>query len=205
MLDQLVLASIERGLNSVLQTDVPALKRLAALSGRVLEFRLQQSPHWRLFILPHAGGISLAQNWQVAADCCLSADAATFIALANSTDKRSVLHRQGTKIDGNSALLVEFSSIIQDLQLDWEYLLQQWLGPVASSLLAGHIKQRADWLRLGSSNLLDNLADYLAEESRLLVGRKEAKARFADLDELKLQLDRLQARVDIISQRVVTA
>ncbi len=46
-----------------------------------------------------------------------------------------------------------------------------------------------------------NLADYLAEESRTLVGQHEAEARFAELDQLKLALDRLDARVGRLSQK----
>ena len=49
---------------------------------------------------------------------------------------------------------------------------------------------------LGAASLKQNLADYLAEESRTLVGQREADARFAELDQLKLALDRLEARIE---------
>ena len=79
--------------------------------------------------------------------------------------------------------------------------LSRWLGPVGTQLLAGHLKSRASWAGQGLDNLRQNLADYLAEESRTLVGRREADARFAELDRLKLALDRLDARVERLNQR----
>ena len=59
---------------------------------------------------------------------------------------------------------------------------------------AGVSSQALDSLRL-------NLADYLSEESRSLVGQREADARFAELDHLKLSLDRLDARIERLAQR----
>ena len=51
-------------------------------------------------------------------------------------------------------------------------------------------------LRYLLESLRLDLADYLSEESRTLVGQAEAEARFAELDALKLTLDRLEARVE---------
>ena len=53
--------------------------------------------------------------------------------------------------------------------------------------------------RQGGDLRLD-LADYLSEESRSLVGQREADARFAELDNLKLALDRLDARIERLAQ-----
>ncbi|HEY8331505.1 MAG TPA: SCP2 domain-containing protein, partial [Pseudomonas sp.] len=50
-----------------------------------------------------------------------------------------------------------------------------------------------------------NLADWLAEESRALLGRREAEARFAELDHLKLALDRLEARSERLARRLPEA
>ena len=57
------------------------------------------------------------------------------------------------------------------------------------------MRSRARWTRTGLDSLRLNLADYLSEESRSLVGQREANARFAELDHLKLALERLDARV----------
>ncbi len=91
--------------------------------------------------------------------------------------------------------------VLQGLDLDWEYELSRWLGPVPTALLAGHLRSRAGWTRENLHSLQLSLADYLSEESRTLVGRREADARFAELDDLKLSLDRLDARIERLAQR----
>lgn len=197
MLSTALLAGVEHGLNRVLALDSTALPRLARLSGRVIAVDCT-APALQLFILPSGEGLQLAGQWAGAADCRLRAPAASLLRLATGKDKTAVLHSPQVELDGDSAALLELAGILQDLELDWEYELSRWLGPLASQLLGSHIRSRANWTGKTLDSLRLNLADYLNEESRSLVGQREADARFADLDRLKLDLDRLDARIERI-------
>ena len=195
-----LLAGVELGLNRVLAMDSTALPRLAGLNGRVIAVECV-APNVQLFILPSATGLQLAAQWAGEFDCRLRAPAASLLRLATSRDKTSILHSAAVSLEGDSAALLALASILQDLELDWEYELSRWLGPVGSQLLGGHVRSRAGWTRQALDSLHLNLADYLSEESRSLVGQREADARFAELDHLKLSLDRLDARIERLAQR----
>jgi ubiquinone biosynthesis protein UbiJ len=199
MLSTALLAGVELGLNRVLALDSTALPRLARLSGRVIALDCT-APALQLFILPSGEGLQLAGQWAGEADCRLRAPAASLLRLATGKDKTAVLHSPQVELDGDSAVLLELAGILQDLELDWEYELSRWLGPVASQLLGSHIRSRANWTGQTLDSLRLNLADYLSEESRSLVGQREAEARFAELDRLKLDLDRLDARIERLIQ-----
>ncbi|MNF31416.1 SCP-2 sterol transfer family protein [compost metagenome] len=194
-----LLASVELGLNRVLALDSTALPRLARLSGQVIALDCT-APALQLFILPSGEGLQLAGQWAGEADCRLRAPATSLLRLATGKDKTAVLHSPEVELDGDSAALLELAGILQDLELDWEYELSRWLGPVASQLLGSHIRSRASWTSQTLDSLRLNLADYLSEESRSLVGQREADARFAELDRLKLDLDRLDARIERLIQ-----
>ena len=199
MLSTALLAGVELGLNRVLALDSTALPRLARLSGRVIELDCT-APVLQLFILPSGEGLQLAGQWAGETDCRLRAPATSLLRLATGKDKTAVLHSPQVELDGDSAVLLELAGILQDLELDWEYELSRWLGPLASQLLGSHIRSRANWTGQTLDSLRLNLADYLSEESRSLVGQREADARFAELDRLKLDLDRLDARIERIIQ-----
>ena len=194
-----LLAGVELGLNRVLALDSTALPRLARLSGQVIAVDCT-APALQLFILPSGEGLQLAGQWAGEADCRLRAPATSLLRLATGQDKTAVLHSPEVELDGDSAALLELAGILQDLELDWEYELSRWLGPVASQLLGSHIRSRASWTSQTLDSLRLNLADYLSEESRSLVGQREADARFAELDRLKLDLDRLDARIERLIQ-----
>ncbi len=192
-------AGVELGLNRVLAMDSTALPRLARLSGKVIAVECS-APNLQLFILPNDSGLQLASQWAGAADCRLRAPAASLLRLASSPDKTRILHSPEVELDGDSAALMELAAILQDLELDWEYELSRWLGPVGSQLLSGHLRSRVNWSAQALGSLRLNLADYLSEESRSLVGQREADSRFAELDRLKLDLDRLEARIERLIQ-----
>lgn len=200
MLTQALLAAVERGLNRVLELDSTALPRLARLNGRVIAVQ-SQSPSLQMFILADGQGLRLAGQWAGAVDCTLRAPASALLRLALAREKQAVLHEPEVELDGDSGALMELAGVLQDLELDWEYELSRWLGPVPTALLAGHLRSRAGWTRENLHSLQLSLADYLSEESRTLVGRREADARFAELDDLKLSLDRLDARIERLAQR----
>ncbi|NAT36669.1 hypothetical protein CU661_02735 [Pseudomonas syringae pv. actinidifoliorum] len=94
----------------------------------------------------------------------------------------------------STVTLLELTGILQDLELDWEHELSNWVGPVASQLFSSRVRSSGRWTRESFTSLSQNVADYLSEESRTLVGNHEAEARFAELDRIKLDLDRLEAR-----------
>lgn len=200
MLSAALLAGVELGLNRVLAMDSTALPRLARLHGRIIAVDCQ-APAVQLFVLPDGEGLRLAAQWSGAVDCRLRAPASSLLRLLASKDKSAVLHGPEVELDGDSAALLELAGILQDLELDWEYELSRWLGPVGSQLLGSHLRSRVDWTGQALDSLRRNLADYLSEEARSLVGQREADARFAELDRLKLALDRLDARIERLTHR----
>jgi len=195
MLQLAVLAAAERGINRLLRLDPTALPRLARMNGRAIEIDCT-APAWRLFVIADGEGLRLASEWGSEAECRLRAPASSLIRLALSRNKTAVLHGPEVEIDGDSAPLMQLAEVLQDLELDWEYEVSRWLGPVGTQLLGSSLRRPAAWARQSADSLRQDLADYLNEESRTLVGRNEAEARFDELDRLKLTLDRLEARVE---------
>ena len=194
-----LLASAERGINQVLHMDSTALPRLDRLSGKVIAVECTR-PAFHLYILPSDEGLMLASRWEAGADVTLRAPAASLVRLALSKDKNAVLHSPEVDLEGESGVLLELAGVLQDLDLDWEYELQRWLGPVVTPLIGSHLRNSARWSRNSFDSLNHNLAEYLAEESRTLVGKREAEARFAELDQTRQDLERLEARFERLAQ-----
>lgn len=195
MLRTALLAGAERGINRALRLDPTALPRLARLGGRIIEIDCS-APAWRVFVLADGECLRLSADWGSEADCRLRAPASSLIRLATSRNKTAILHGPDVEIDGDSSALMSLAEVLQDLELDWEYELSRLLGPVATHVLGSGMRSQAEWMRQSAGSLRQDLADYLNEESRTLVGSAEAETRFAELDRLKLDLDRLEARVE---------
>ena len=201
MLRAALLAGAEHSVNRALRLDPTALPRLARLGGRVIEIDCT-APAWGLFLLADSEGLRLAGDWGSEPDCRLRAPATSLVKLAASRNKTAILHGPDVEIEGDSSALMSLAEVLQDLELDWEYEVSRLLGPVATQLLASGLRAQAGWLRQSAESLRQDLADYLNEESRALVGSDEAETRFAELDRLKLDLDRLEARVERLAHHL---
>lgn len=199
-----LLAAAEHGLNRVLRLDGTALPRLAPLAGTVIAIECM-APALTLFLLADAQGLRLASDWQAEPDCRLRAPAASLLRLALSREKTAVLHEPEVELLGDAGPLLELAGVLQDLELDWEYELSRWLGPVAAGLLGSQLRSGARWSGQSLESLRLDLADFLGEESRTLVGRREADARFAEIDALKLRLERLEARSERLARKPDTS
>lgn len=200
MLIQFAMASAESAVNRILSLDSTAQARLAPLAGKVIAVACTM-PAITVYVIPLETGIQLAKEWHAPADCTLSAPANLLLKLATSADKSAVLHHPDVDLDGNSAVLMELADILQGLELDWEYEVSRWLGPLPTALISGHLRSRRDWMVQSAQSLHLNTVDYLAEESRTLVGRIEADMRFNEIDQLKLDLDRIDARIALLLKR----
>lgn len=200
LLTQAVLAALERGLNPILAMDAVVGRRLARLQGKVIAIDCA-APRFTLFILPAYDGLHFAAHHEAEVDCTLKAPASRLAQLALSQNKTAILHSTDVTLEGDSAALIELSDILQSLELDWEYELSRWLGPMPAALLGQFVRKGRGWTDQSHESLRQSLSDWLAEESRTLVGRREGDARFAEIDALRLTVDRLEARIDRLAQR----
>ena len=194
MLWLLALAGAERGINHVLALDATAKPRLARLSGKVLAVRAH-SPAFELYVLPSADGLTLASQWQGEVSCTMIASTQDLLRLAKSPEKTHVLHGSEFVIEGDTTTLLDLATIVQSLELDFDFALSQWLGPVATHLVGSTVRRGIGWGTSSVASIAQTLSDYVAEESRMLVGNAEAQYRFQEIDDLKLSLERLEARV----------
>jgi ubiquinone biosynthesis protein UbiJ len=66
------------------------------------------------------------------------------------------------------------------------------------------MRAAADWSRAAAWTSLRNVAEYLAHESRDLVSRPEAEHFLRGVECMREQLDRIDARLQLMEQRART-
>ncbi len=198
MLTAALLKAAERSIAAALARDSVTARRLAALQGKCLLISARD-PDWQVWLLPAEGEIALRASSDQPADCELHATSALLARLLVSSDRKALLQEPEVELVGDSQLLVTLQNIMADLQLDGEAELARWLGPVAGHAIGSVLRRSHQWGRESRASLRQTLAEYLTEESRQLVGQAEARARAEQLHELRLQLDRLEARVALLT------
>ncbi len=198
MLPAALLAAAQRSIEAALQRDALTARRLGALTGKVILVSARE-PAWQLYLLPGEGRMQLLNTYSGEADCQLSAPSAVLAKLLVSNDRKALLQHPELALTGDSQVLISLQNIIGDLRLDGEAELARWLGPVPAHAIGSLLRRSHQWGKESRDSLRLTLGEYLTEESRQLVGNAEARASAERLHEMRLQLDRLEARVALLS------
>lgn len=189
---------IESALNHALELD-PAGRRdlLAALDGAV---QIELTVPLALSVTLEGGAERVRVSSQPVESPALiiRGRPIAFAALATGDDR--VIGDGRLTVQGDTALAHQLQRALNRLSPDWEAALARHLGDVPAHFLGQRVRAAVKWSRHAFAALNANLEEYVHEESRALPGRRELEATFADIDELSLRTERLQARIDQIDQ-----
>lgn len=198
MLTRAMLAAAERSLKLALERDPLTARRFAALHGRTVLVQARE-PTWQLCIQPGVDGVRLSEECEAEPDCTLSAPSGLLARLLLNDQRQRLLQDPQLQLSGDTQVLVNLQNAMTGLRLDGEAELARWLGPVAAHGIGRVARSGWQWGSEARQSLQRSLAEYLTEESGQLVGNAEAQASADLLYQLRLDLDRLEARVQLLS------
>jgi ubiquinone biosynthesis protein UbiJ len=127
----------------------------------------------------------------------------SLLALAGS-DAQAVIQRGDVQISGDAEIAQQFRELGGLLKPDIEAGMAQFLGGSGAHLAMRGMRAAAGWTRTAAWTSVRNLAEYLSHESRDLVSRPEAEHFLRGVDAVREQLDRIDARLQLMEQRAAT-
>lgn len=186
---------IERALRRYLQLDPDTLNHMAALTGKVIKVEITE-PNISMFLFPDAKGISVRSQCEQEADACIRGS--LFILLyASSSSEEAVKLRNEIELSGDIELAHKFSQILQQRHVDWEEPLSRWIGDTAAHKLGNIVRSANRWRRQASNNLCENVTEYLQEGLSIVPAREEVEDFFSDIYQLRDDVERLAAKLQL--------
>jgi ubiquinone biosynthesis accessory factor UbiJ len=134
------------------------------------------------------------------ADATIVGAPLSLLALAGG-DAQAVIQRGDVQISGNAEIAQQFRELGALLKPDIEAGLARFLGGSGAHLAMRGMRAASDWTRDAAWTSVRNLAEYLSHESRDLVSRPEAEHFLRGVDTVREQLDRIEARLQLMEQR----
>ncbi|WP_281646075.1 SCP2 sterol-binding domain-containing protein [Parendozoicomonas sp. Alg238-R29] len=186
--------ALEKATASLIAYDVVTARSLQKLDGKILQVN-SVTPAIALFVRFGEKPEFLAACEQEA-DCVLSGSAVSLLRLALSDAPMAFLQQEDIVLSGDSGLLIAASAIIREADIDWEQMISQYTGGVLAHFMGAAFRQGDMAARGVHRTVVSNLPEYLQEELRLLPPSGQTEAFYADLSDLRLATDRLQARIE---------
>jgi len=192
-----IIGTAETSLNELLKKDPKTLKQLERLSGKVIRFEIRQ-PTLHITLVPNSAGMDLLLHSEAIADLVLSGQASDFMQMLYSSSPDEKLFGKGIDVQGDTGLATQFSQMLRDFSIDWEAWLGDIIGDTTAHPLAQFVTQQREYFSKARKSLTDNSVEYLQEELRILPPRPEIEAFMEDIDQLRDDVERLEARINAL-------
>lgn len=197
-LGDLALEGLEQAFNAVIGLDPDVRGRLTKLHGKVIRIELSGTPV-NLFVAPGQDGrLQLMGRFEGEPDATLTGSPLDLVRASDKEEGVAQLFAGRVRFGGDTGVAEQFSQAIAGLDIDWEEQLAQLIGDIPAHEFGRNARKvRAEAHRLGESGR-ETLSDYLTEESKLLPHRFEIEAFMNDVDALRDDLERLDARIALL-------
>lgn len=191
---------LEAMINRYLSLDPEVTEKIAELEGRVIAVEIT-GINKTLYFLPHQAGMDVVEKYDNEADTTLKGSPLALLKMSMSKDVAPLMLKGEVEIEGDVRLGRGFKKILSEMDVDWEEYMARIIGDASAHHLASFAKRIINWGRQAGNDVASDVSEYLQEESRDVVSKPELEMFYEDVDALRNQLDRCQARFEALKNK----
>jgi len=188
-------ATLENLLNRGLPRSPRARQLCRELAGTSLGVEVRGM--MRMLVRCDGALLQLTDDAAARADAELAGGLFSLLQLAGPAPE-AVLQRGAVEIRGDADIARKYRELAQLLKPDPEEELSLAIGDVPAHQLGRLARGAVGWSRHAAATAVRNVAEYLAHERADLVPRAEADQFTSGVDRLRVDVDRLEARIALL-------
>ena len=198
----LALSAAQEMLNSALDLDPATRLQLNQLTGRSLLVNVLY-PHISILVFLDDNKVRLTPA-EDATDYPATATvtATSFDLIKQALQRDLAISQSGLQLAGDVFFLQQLQHIAQQLDIDWEQGLSSVVGDVAAQQIGQGVRSLWSFAKKPAAVFLQNSGEYLREEAQLLPTRWQVEDFIEEVQELRTDIDRLEARIALFKQRL---
>ena len=194
-------ATLETALNKYLQLDPDCRNKLARMEGKCLAIELK-GLDITFYLLTDNQGIQVLNHYPEQPDATLSGTPMELLGLTLEKQPGPAMFAGGVKISGDTELGQHFKRMFDSLDIDWEEHLSQYTGDIIAHKLGNLFRGTKEWSKQATDILQQDLAEYLLQEDHLVPEKTELEDFFSEIDKLREDTDRIQARISRLKNQL---
>lgn len=198
---QILIATIENAFNRLLSLDPEAAQQLAAMEGRIICLQLE-GLNIQLYLFPDAEDVMILDDFDGDADTTISGTLIALAKLGLANDSQAEMFAGDVTITGDLKLGRQFNKLFASLDIDWEEQLSKVTGDMAAHTLGNISRTLFSWNNRNTVSMKMNVSEYLQEEVGYIPSQNEADAFMHDVDTLRNDVSRIEARLNKIEQQI---
>jgi ubiquinone biosynthesis accessory factor UbiJ len=193
-------AVLEQSINRYLGLDPQTIERIAALGHKVIKVELTDI-HWQFYIFPEKNGLRFQNHYEGEVDSTIKGSmlALSYASIAGADKTSSFVNK--VEITGDVELGHTMRQILANVDIDWEEYLSRGVGDVLAHQIGNAARNLKVWGKQASRNLQRNVTEYLQEEIRYLPPREEVEDFFSDVQILRNDVERAEAKLKLLLEK----
>lgn len=190
-------ATIEKVLNRGLPRSPRAQQLCAELAGRRIAI---EAPAMARLLIESTGNALRVSRGSLPADAEVLGGPLSLLALGGRAADEPL--PGAVEVRGDAELAQKFRELARLLAPDPEEELSILIGDVAAHRVGRLARGALGWTRGAAATLLQDLGEYFSHERGDLVSRDEGEQFLRGVDALREDLDRVDARIELLRQRL---
>ncbi len=197
-LPTLLLSSIETAMNAWLKLDSEAMPQFESMQDKVIRLHIT-GLELNLYFFPDTKHIQVLSRYEGEPDTTIHGSPIALMRLTASDNAGKTLLDSDAHIEGDMRLGTRFSTILKSADIDWEEFLSKAVGDIVAHQAGSMAKETHGWLQESEHAMRLNISEYLSEEAELLVADSQISHYLDEVDMLRADIDRMDARVTRLS------
>ncbi|QWE08495.1 ubiquinone biosynthesis accessory factor UbiJ [Polynucleobacter ibericus] len=187
-----------QGINHVLGGEPWASAELVRHANKSI---LLQLPLGNLCFEIKPNGLLAALNEIDSPSLTLEVSAKALSDLAGSTGSLREQAFKAVKITGDADLAQLLGRLAGQLRWEYEEDLARLVGDAPANFAVRQGKKFVSATRSAASDLLDNVVEYVSEEKKVLLNKRDFMFHKSELSELRESVDRMEKRIQLLEQK----
>lgn len=176
--------------------DSEAWQPLASFENKIVCFQVEGFKP--LYFIIKLNGLELTELKDDHCEVSFSGPLSAFINMVFKKNHSAA----GLHVRGNIACAKALYDTWQHLDLDWEQASANLLGDNVAHLLHTGLRATSSWLKTTWQDRLQDITHYLQDEQALLPTPLEVENLLNDIDNLRLRVDRFEAKLNLLLQKI---
>ena len=191
---------VTAGLNRYLDCDPERIDQIQQIDGKIIGVTIKEldvAMFWQVTNL-HLENI---EDEDVSCDVELIVSMKALPDYLFGVDRNQLIKNGSVEIIGDTHVASVFHNTLKEVEIDWEEMLAKRVGDTVAHQIGVGAKKLADLFRGIQENARLDMRDYLQDSLQVAVTQVEVDEFVRDVDTLRAQVDRLEARLQRLGER----
>jgi ubiquinone biosynthesis protein UbiJ len=185
---------LETVINRYLSLDPELLDKLSGFDGKVIKLEITGIDK-DLYMFPGHKGMKIRTEHAGQIDTVLRGSPIALFKMGLVSNAANLLLKGEVEISGDTRLGHHFKNLFSQMDIDWSEPLSDLVGDNLAYQLQQATKKINRWGKQTAKSVSLSVSEYLQEESRDVVTETELKIFNDAVDQLRNDVDRLQAKI----------